>query len=227
MRRGGSFKNPAVQHHFNGIARTNLNLFYFSSLREQQQILWIWKKQTLLPPSKKASIKEQNAINLCHMDIRPVTETESWLWMISLRIFLLLCHLLSTLLSPPLLTFLLPPPLPLSPTKMLLIEHPALSFKLQGAYTVHLTGGRSSRYQEAFENVLHIAHGYKDAGCPKNNNKEAFDRFMAFCISTDAVHLKLAPQIICRLNNLRTIWCDIWKTPLTYFLSEKKKSHSF
>ncbi len=31
-------------------------------------------------------------------------------------------------------------------------------------------------------------------GCPKNNNKEASDRFMAFCISADALRLKLAPQ---------------------------------
>lgn len=34
-------------------------------------------------------------------------------------------------------------------------------------------------------------------GCPKNNNKEASDRFMAFCTGADAVRLKLAPQIIC------------------------------
>lgn len=43
--------------------------------------------------------------------------------------FLLLCHLLSTLLSSLFLQ-----------QKRLLIEHPALSFKLQGAYTVHLKG---------------------------------------------------------------------------------------
>lgn len=34
-------------------------------------------------------------------------------------------------------------------------------------------------------------------GCPKNNNKEASDRFMAFCIGADALLLNLAPQIIC------------------------------
>lgn len=96
----------------------------------------------------------------------------------------------------------------LSPTKRLLIEHRALSFKLQGTYTMHLKGERSWRYQEAFENVLHAARGYKDTGCPKNNNKEASDRFMAFCSSADALRLKLAPQIICWLNTLWTMWCE-------------------
>lgn len=71
---------------------------------------------------------------------------------------------------------------------------------------MHLKGGRNWRYQEASANVLYTARGYKDAGCPKNNNKEAFDRFTAFCISTDALQLKLAPQIIFRLNTLWTLW---------------------
>lgn len=109
--------------------------------------------------------------------------------------------------SPPFCLCSHSPPSPISSTnKKLLIEHPALSFKLQGAYSVHLKGGRSWRYQEASENVLYTARGYKDAGCPKNNNKEVFDRFTAFCISTDALQLKLAPQIIFRLNTFRTLW---------------------
>lgn len=52
--------------------------------------------------------------------------------------FLLLCHLLSTLLSC-LLLCSSSSPLFLQ-QKRLLIEHPALSFKLQGAYTMHLKG---------------------------------------------------------------------------------------
>ncbi len=141
--------------------------------------------------------------------------------------FLLLCHLPPFSLSPPRLTFLLLHLLlSLSPTKRLLIEHPALSFKLQGAYTVHLKGGRSWRYQEAFENVLCTARGYKDAGCPKNNNKGASDRFVAFCISADALQLKLAPQIICWLNTSRTMRCEEKKKKAARTF-EKHLSHIF
>lgn len=133
---------------------------------------------------------------------------ENELWRISVRI-LPSPSPFHPFLSPSQLTFLLLfLLLSLSPTKRLLIEHPALSFKPQGAYTVHLEGGGSWRYQEAFENVLHTACGYKDAECPKNNNKDAFDRFMAFCSSTDAWWAKISPQIICRLNTLWTMWCE-------------------
>lgn len=151
-------------------------------------------------------------MNRCHYLVLLHMMVIILLWKVNCEGFLwgfCLLHLLSTLLSVSssahvLLLLLL---LSFSPTKRLLIEHPALSFKLQGAYTVHLkAGGRSWRYQEAFENVLHTARGYKDAECPKNNNKEAFDRFMAFCTGTDACWAKISPQIFSRLNVSWTMW---------------------